>query len=92
VSNEDQNLDERMARLGRATEAIRPRAGFSARVMGALGSERQIGWLDVVSGSSRRFLSIAALAAAVAAVWAVKSESTVDDALAASYGTVDVEW
>jgi hypothetical protein len=41
--------------------------------------------------SSRRFLPIATLAAAAAVVWAVESQTSVDDALAVTYGAMDLD-
>ena len=85
----EDELERRLSRLGRETEAIRPSPGFSARVMDALSGEPS--WFSVVAGSSRRFLP-AALALAVAlVVWAVRSEASVDDALAASDETVELD-
>jgi hypothetical protein len=85
----DDDLDARLARLARATEAIQPSPGFSARVMDALPSETS--WLAGVSGSSRRFLSLAAVLAVGAVAWAAHGETSMDDALAATYGAVDVD-
>jgi hypothetical protein len=88
MPNDD--IEERLARLGRETEGIRPTAGFSSRVMAALPTEGT-SWFDVVNGSSRRFLSIAALTAVAAVAWAVRSEASVDDALAVSYGAMEFD-
>jgi hypothetical protein len=87
VSNDD-DLDTRLARLARATEGIRPTPGFSARVMDALPGDS---WLSGVGVSSRRFLSLAALLAAVGVAWAAHGESSMDDALAGTYGAVDLD-
>ena len=89
MSSREEDTDARLARLATATSALRPRAGFSARVMVAIGREQPSGFIDALWTSSRRFLPIAALAAAVSVVWAVESITTVDDTLAASYGSVD---
>jgi hypothetical protein len=86
-----ENLDSRLERIAKSTENIFPSAGFSARVMSAIGP-RSLGVLDIATGSSRRFLSIAALAAAAAVFWAARSETSMDDALATTYGSMDVEW
>jgi hypothetical protein len=91
VTDLEQNTDERFARIERATAAIRPSPGFAARVMRKIGAERELGWLDATWLSSRRLLPIAALAAALAVVWAVQSDKSVDDELAASYGALELE-
>jgi hypothetical protein len=92
MTSPHEDVSDRIARLGRATEAIRPSAGFTARVMGLLEVDQPMGWLDLVGLSSRRLLPVAALAAAVAVGWAVQSQSSADDALAVSYGAVELEW
>lgn len=89
--NANDDTDERLIRLGRATEGIAPRPGFSARVMGSLVAESRSGWLDTVRVASRRVLPAAALAAVVALALAARSQASLDETLAASYGMVDVD-
>jgi TRAP-type uncharacterized transport system fused permease subunit len=91
MSSREEDVHARFARLANATEGLRPRAGFSARVMAAIEREQPLGFIDALWASSRKFLPIAALAAAVSVVWAVESMTTVDDALAATYGAVDLD-
>ena len=91
MSSREEDLDARLARLASATAVIAPRAGFNAKVMAAIDREEPAGIFDALWASSRRLLPIAALAAAVAVVWAVENSGTVDDALAASYGSVDLD-
>ncbi len=83
-------MEARLARLGRATDDLRPSTGFSARVMSAIEREQMPGILETLWVSSKRLLPIAAVAAACAVVWAVESQTTVDDALAVTYGSVDL--
>jgi len=83
-------MEARLARLGRATDDLRPSAGFSAKVMAAIEREQTPGVLETLWVSSKRLLPIAALAAACAMVWAVENQTTVDDALAVTYGSVDL--
>ena len=85
----EDDMEARLARLGRATDELRPSAGFSARVMAAVEREQAPGLLELLWVSSKRLLPIAAVAAACAVVWAVQSQTTVDDALAVTYGSVD---
>jgi hypothetical protein len=91
VSADGEDMDARLARLGMATDGLRPGAGFTGRVMAAIGREEPPGLLETLWGSSKRFLPIAALAAACAVVWAAQAQTTVDDALAVTYGSVDLD-
>ena len=91
MSSGKDDLDVELARLGTATLALRPTAGFGERVMAAIQREAPVGMLDAIWASSRRMLPIAALAAAAAVVWAVQSQTTIDDALAVSYGSVELD-
>lgn len=86
-----EDIDQRLARLGRGTEALRPSAGFSARVMQAISAEAAPSFLESAWFSSRRLLPVAAIAAALAVVWAVQAERSVDDELATSYASVGLE-
>ena len=86
-----EDFDQRLARLARSTEALRPSAGFSARVMSAVATQASPGLLESAWFSSRRLLPIAAIAAALAVVWAVQAERSVDDELATSYASVELE-
>ena len=86
-----ENIDQRLARLGRSTEALRPSAAFSARVMAAIAAETAPSFLESAWFSSRRLVPVAAIAAALAVVWAVHVERSVDDELATSYASVGLE-
>jgi hypothetical protein len=90
-------IDERLAKLGKATQGIRPRAGFTAKVMSAAlaqpaAAPRGADWWSDVPRVARRLLPVAAIAAAVGIVWAVRATSDVDTALADSYDTMELEW
>jgi hypothetical protein len=82
-------MEARLDRLGSATDDLRPSAGFSAKVMAAVEREQAPGILEMLWASSKRLVPIAAVAAACAVVWAVENQTTVDDALAVTYGSVD---
>ena len=88
----DQNeIEQRFSRLAQATDALRPSAGFSARVMFAIQGEVPPSFLETTWFSARRLLPIAAIAAAVSLVWAVQVDSSVDDALASTYAAMELE-
>ncbi|HVW26825.1 MAG TPA: hypothetical protein VHC69_15760 [Polyangiaceae bacterium] len=87
----DKELDSTLSRLARQTATLGPRAGFAAKVMAAIEREQPLGIIEALWTSSRRFLPIAAIAAAAAVVWAIESQTTVDDALAVTYGSVDLD-
>lgn len=85
------DIDQRLSRLAGATGGLTPSAGFSARVMLAIEREAAPGFWETTWFSGRRLLPAAAIFAALAVVWAVQVESTVDDALATSYASVELE-
>ncbi len=89
-----EDMDARLARLAKATEGVAPRAGFSARVMGAVGAAKpaETSWLADLPRTAWRLLPVAALAAVLGVTWAVHSAHTFDDALASSYDAVELDW
>lgn len=86
-----EDIDQRLARLSLATSAVRPSAGFSARVMFALEAEAAPTFLQTTWFSARRLLPIAAIAAALAVGWATQVDRSVDDELATSYAGLELE-
>ncbi|HET7541961.1 MAG TPA: hypothetical protein VFK05_18940 [Polyangiaceae bacterium] len=91
--SEQEDIEQRLSRLAGATDALRPSRGFSARVMLALASDVQAApsFLEATWFSARRLLPVAAIAAAMAVVWAVQVDGSVDDELATSYASVELE-
>lgn len=81
------DLDELLEK----TSGVGPRTGFSDRVMHAVEAER-VGPLAFVPRASKRFVPVAALAAAAAVVWAVTAIRDADDATASSDDSAEVEW
>lgn len=90
MSHEHEDIDARLARLTSATEAIRPRAGFSGRVMQRIDQE-PAGSLIMLQLPARRFFPVGVLAAALALVWAVSVRGEVNEAMAASDDT-ELSW
>jgi hypothetical protein len=88
---EQEDIEQRLARLAGATDALRPSAGFSARVMLALDAEAAPSFLEAAWFSARRLVPVAAVAAALAVVWAVQVDNSVDDEIATSYAAVELE-
>jgi hypothetical protein len=86
-----EDIDRRLAHLSSATQAVRPSAGFSARVMQAIDAESAPSFWENAWFSSRRLLPVAAIAAALAVGWAVQVDRSVDDELATSYASVGFE-
>lgn len=87
----EEEVDAKLSRLAKETAALGPSGGFTARVMAAVEREQPLGLIEALWMSSRRLLPIAALAAAAAVVWAVESQTSVDDALAVTYGAMDLD-
>jgi hypothetical protein len=90
---DQEDIDRRLARLSGATEGLRPSAGFSSRVMLAIdGIESPAASIfETAWFSARRLVPGLAIAAALAVVWAVQVDGTVDDELATSYASVGFE-
>jgi len=88
---EPEDFEQRLARLSGATNSLRPSAGFSARVMLAIDHQAVPSFLETTWFSARRLLPVAAIAAAMAVVWAVQVDGTVDDELATSYASMELE-
>lgn len=86
------DIDIELARMGKATAGILPRADFSERVMQAIEAERRPLWHRAMGRAGQRLLPVAALAAAIAVVWAAHYESALEDLLATSYETTELEW
>jgi hypothetical protein len=71
----------RLERLRAATEPVRPRADFGARVAAAIDREPPPGaWMGDLPAAARRLLPVAFVAAAVCVGWAVQSERIWDAA------------
>ena len=93
--SEEEQIDERLARLTKATETVRPRADFTARVMSAATASAKPeldGFWTQLPRAARWFIPAAALAAAVAIGVAVSNQGDVDDAMAATYDEAELEW
>ncbi len=88
----DEAIDARLARLAAATELVRPRPGFEERVMAGIAAAREPEWWSGVVRIGRIGLLAASLAAAAAAVFALRSQQVTDQVYAATYGTVEQEW
>jgi hypothetical protein len=90
---DQEDIDQRLARLSGATEGMRPSAGFSARVMLAIDAvaEPAPSFFETAWFSARRLVPVAAVAAALAVGWAVQVDGTVDDELATTYASVGFE-
>ena len=89
--SEQEDIEQRLSRLAGASDALRPSAGFSARVMLAIDGRAAPSFFEATWFSARRLLPAAAIAAAMAVVWAVQVDGSVDDELATSYASVELE-
>jgi hypothetical protein len=86
----DEEMDARLRRLAAATDQVRPLPGFDERVMARIATAPE--WWAGVVRIGRIGLFAATLAAAAAAVLALRSEHVTDQAYAVAYGTVEQEW
>jgi hypothetical protein len=92
MSELDEQIEARLARLAVATAEVRPRPGFDERVMAGVTATGQPEWWAGVVRIGKIGLLAGALAAAAAAVLALGSEQATDRAYAVAYGTVEQEW
>ncbi len=92
MTDRDQDIEARLTRLARSTEAVVPSEWFTDRVMVAIDSKREPEWNSTIVRMSRVALPVAALAASIALMWAVASEHTWEEALAVSSGQTELEW
>lgn len=66
--NRYENIDERLARLRRETEAITPPAGLAARLAARVVDEAERSWLHAIARYGRRSVTVAAFTACAAMV------------------------
>jgi hypothetical protein len=98
MSERHEEVDARLERLKRATDSIRPRADFAARVATQLAREKvretsSRGWATDLGKPARRFVPVAAIAAAVGLLWAAQSERSSRSArMTASSAELDTQW
>jgi hypothetical protein len=98
MSDRHEDADARLARLRDATDPVRPRPDFAARVAATIDRERESAkadWLTDLFLPARRLLPVAALAAAAAVLLATQSASVRRSpgvAVAASATELDTEW
>ncbi len=88
----DEAMDERLAKIGQRTATLRPRGGYSDRVMRAVQASQGVGVIDGMLGAARAFMPVAVMAAALAVGWAVRADRAADLALASSFDAVEMEW
>lgn len=89
----DEKLDQRIDRLKKATDDVRPRAGVQARVLAAARGRRAgEGLLFQLPRAARFIVPAAALAAVVAIGVALTQTSDVDDAMLSVDDTSEVSW
>jgi hypothetical protein len=92
MTQEQDEIDARLASLAERTAGVRPRAGFSARVMADIAREPQPVLLSL-QRPAWRFFPAGLLAAALALVWAVSASNAVNEELAVGYDDdVELDW
>ncbi len=86
-------MDERLERLRKATDGVRPRADFTARVLGAVSAKAApaMDFWSQLPRAARWFVPVAALAAVVSIGFAATNQNDVDDAVVANWDEADVE-
>jgi hypothetical protein len=92
VTDPEQGIERELARLAAATEAVRPRAGFEARVLAAVSLERAPGWERGVLRFGKAMLAAAAVSALLSVIAAARTDEPDDDAVAMTYGLEEMDW
>jgi len=87
MTDERDDIDERLARLLGATESVGAKSAFEARVMAAIEAEPIASrfWAGLPR-AAKLFVPVAALAAAASVAWAVVAAHELDDASLATQG------
>ncbi len=85
-------IEERLERLNRATQSIRPSPSFEQRVLLAVAQTASIDWRVGLWRLGRYGLVASLVAVALATVFAVQGASRAEEMQAMTYGTVDLEW
>ena len=80
MAEQRENLDARVARLRAATDGLRPRPGFGARVAAAIAERHEQGLAEVIALSARRALVLSAVAAAAAVALGLHMERSLEGA------------
>jgi hypothetical protein len=91
TSRDYESYDTRAERLARATLALGPGVGFHDRVLAAIARE-PLGWWSFVTPLAGRVLPVLIVLALLATAAAWQAASGTEQALAAPYGSVEVEW
>jgi len=87
-----EDLERKLARLGRETERLGPLPGFTERVLLAVDRVAAPTLGAGVVRFGRAMLVVAALCAAVGVTFGWASERDADEALATTFGMEDVDW
>ena len=92
MTDPNDDLDERLTRLARSTEPLKPGPGFQARVRGALRREREGDSRRLFVRAGRSVLAGAALVAAFVVAFAADRSHAADESMAIQYGVIEVDW
>jgi hypothetical protein len=90
MNEPDDRIDRRLAELAKLTESIGPRGGFTERVLLAVLAEGV--FTAELGRAGRRLILLAAVGAIVGAAWAISSEHSSNEALAAADEIVELPW
>ncbi|MFZ5892617.1 MAG: hypothetical protein ACOY0T_16280 [Myxococcota bacterium] len=87
-----EDIDQRLARLSRETEAIRARVGLSELVLTSVAARTSVTFQYGLMRHARRAVSIAALLALAVLGLALTSQRSANLAMAADFGATGVDW
>ena len=86
------DLESKLARLGRGTERLGPQPGFTERVLLAVGRDAAPSFGAGVVRFGKTMLAIAALCAVAGVTFGLASEQAADEALAATFDAEELDW
>ena len=86
------DLETKLARLGRGTEGLGPRPGFTERVILAVDRDAAPSFGAGVVRFGRTMLAVAALCAVAGVTFGLASEHAADEALAATFDAEELDW
>lgn len=87
-----EDIDQRLARLSDQTAPLGPTPEFSRRTMLAIQAEAALGLPSSSWRGARRFVPVALAFALGAVFWAVASERQATQALASSFGAMELDF
>ncbi len=88
MTDDNEDMEKRLARLREATDSIAPGSGFTSKVMARLSAEEG-GWFKRIPSLWQHTLPIAVLLAMISTFWAYRNACVADARIAAATDSED---